>query len=80
MRYFLSICLKRSLKRGSPAHGERRKRHVLRLVEVPEVAHAVVALYPGLELLSQLDGDSGTAMALFGRPRRLAPVVDLLGT
>lgn len=53
---------------------------VLRLVEVPEVAHAVVALYLGLELLSQLDGDSGTAMALFGRARRLAPVVDLLGT
>lgn len=53
---------------------------VLRLVEVPEVAHAVVALYLGLELLSQLDGDSSTAMALFGRARRLAPVADLLGT
>jgi AcrR family transcriptional regulator len=52
---------------------------ILQVVEASEVAHAVVALYLGLELLSHLDGDRGPAMALFSQARRLAPVVDLLG-
>jgi AcrR family transcriptional regulator len=52
---------------------------ILQVVEASEVAHAVVALYLGLELLSHLDGDRGPAMALFLQARRLAPVVDLLG-
>ncbi|MGH9105292.1 MAG: TetR/AcrR family transcriptional regulator [Acidimicrobiales bacterium] len=52
---------------------------VLQVVEASEVAHAVVALYVGLELLSHLDGDRGPAMALFSQARRLAPLADLLG-
>jgi AcrR family transcriptional regulator len=43
-----------------------------------EVAHAVVALYLGLELLSHLDGDRGPALALFDRARQLAALADLL--
>jgi hypothetical protein len=37
-----------------------------------EAAHAVVALYLGLELLAQLDGDRTAALALFARARQLA--------
>lgn len=51
---------------------------ILQVVEAAEVAHAMVALYLGLELLSHLDGDRGPAMALFGQVHRLAPIVDLL--
>lgn len=43
-----------------------------------EIAHALVALYLGLELLSHLDGDRSAATALFERGRRLAPLVALL--
>ncbi len=53
---------------------------VLRAVEPAEVAHAVVALYLGLELLSHLDGDRGPALAVFDRALRLAPFMDLLVT
>ena len=41
-----------------------------------ELAHAVVALYLGLELLSHLDGDRGPAVALFDRGRQLASLAD----
>jgi hypothetical protein len=44
-----------------------------------EIAHALVALYLGLELLSHLDGDSAPALALFARARQLAPLLDLAG-
>ncbi len=49
------------------------------LAGVGEVAHATVALYLGLELLSHLDGDTAPALALFERARRLAPLVDMAG-
>jgi hypothetical protein len=52
---------------------------ILQVVDSAEVAHAVVALYLGLELLSHLDGDRAPAMALFSQARRLAPIVELLG-
>lgn len=43
-----------------------------------EIAHAVVALYLGLELLSHLDGDRTPAIALFDRARQLASLADLV--
>jgi AcrR family transcriptional regulator len=36
-----------------------------------QVSHAVVALYLGLEMLSQLDGDKGAALALFSSATQL---------
>jgi AcrR family transcriptional regulator len=46
----------------------------------PEVAaHAVVALYLGLEMLARLDGDRTAARALFARARELAVLVQALG-
>ena len=48
------------------------------MVAPGEIAHAVVALYLGLELLSHLDGDRAPALALFDRARQLAAVADLL--
>jgi AcrR family transcriptional regulator len=50
----------------------------LQVVGAADIAHAVVALYLGLELLSHLDGDRGPAMALFEQAGHLAPVVDML--
>jgi AcrR family transcriptional regulator len=47
-------------------------------VGVEELAHGVVALYLGLELLSHLDGDRGPALALFDRGRQLAGLADAL--
>jgi AcrR family transcriptional regulator len=47
---------------------------VLGALGVEEAAHLVVALYVGLELLSHLDGDRSTALALFDKARRLAPL------
>ncbi|MDA8038288.1 MAG: TetR/AcrR family transcriptional regulator [Actinomycetota bacterium] len=44
-----------------------------------EVAHGVVALYLGLELLSHLDGDRATALSLFDRAKQLAAVLQVLG-
>ncbi len=43
-----------------------------------EIAHAVVSLYLGLELLSHLDGDRAPALALFDRARQLAALADLV--
>ena len=47
------------------------------LVPVGDAAHAVVALYLGLEMLSHLDGDRATALRLFDQASR---VVALFGT
>jgi len=47
------------------------------VVAPAEIAHAVVALYLGLELLSHLDGDRTPALALFDRARQLATLADL---
>jgi AcrR family transcriptional regulator len=43
-----------------------------------EIAHAVVALYLGLEMLSHLEGDSEPALALFARARQIAPLLEAL--
>ena len=48
------------------------------LIGPEEAAHAVVALYLGLELLSQVDGDRAPALALFDQARRLAPLLALM--
>jgi AcrR family transcriptional regulator len=44
----------------------------------PEVAHAIVALYLGLEMLTHLDGDRGPARHLFARAGQLAPLLEAL--
>jgi AcrR family transcriptional regulator len=43
-----------------------------------EVAHAVVALYLGLEMLSHLDGDRQPALALFERAAQMAGLLSAL--
>jgi AcrR family transcriptional regulator len=45
-----------------------------------EIAHAVVALYLGLEMLSHLDGDPDPALTLFARARQIAPLVEAMIT
>jgi AcrR family transcriptional regulator len=45
------------------------------LVEADVAAHAIVALYLGLEMLAHLDGDRTAALALFDRARRVADLV-----
>jgi AcrR family transcriptional regulator len=47
-------------------------------IDPEEVAHALVALYLGLELLAHLDGDRAPARAMFDRARQLAPLAGLL--
>ena len=49
------------------------------LVEPDVAAHAVVALYLGLEMLAHLDGDRSSALALFDRARLLAGLVQAFG-
>jgi AcrR family transcriptional regulator len=49
-----------------------------RVVAPAEIAHAIVALYLGLELLSHLDGDRTRALSLFDRARQLATLADLV--
>jgi AcrR family transcriptional regulator len=44
------------------------------LVPVGDAAHAVVALYLGLEMLSHLDGDRAAALRLFDQASRLVAV------
>jgi AcrR family transcriptional regulator len=45
----------------------------------PEIAaHAIVALYLGLEMLARLDGDRGEALALFARARPLASLAEAM--
>jgi hypothetical protein len=48
-------------------------------VEPDVAAHAVVALYLGLEMLAHLDGDRTRALALFARARQLAVLTQALG-
>jgi AcrR family transcriptional regulator len=48
------------------------------MVGAEQAAHAVVALYLGLELLAHLDGDRAAALALFDQARRLAPLLALM--
>jgi len=48
------------------------------LLPPEELAHAVVALYLGMELLTNLDGDRSTAEALFNRAALLAPMLSAL--
>jgi AcrR family transcriptional regulator len=49
------------------------------VVEPDVAAHAVVALYLGLEMLAQLDSDRGAALALFDRARAVAGLFEALG-
>ncbi len=48
------------------------------VVEPELAAHAVVALYLGLEMLAHLDGDRTAALALFARARQLAVLVQTM--
>ncbi len=68
-RSFTADALRRVLE-GSP---------LASVVEPDVAAHAVVALYLGLEMLAQLDGDRSSAIALFDRARTLAGLVQALG-
>lgn len=45
-----------------------------------DVAHAVVALYLGLEMLSHLDGDAEPALALFTHAKQIASLIEALTT
>lgn len=45
------------------------------LVPAADVAHGVVAMYLGLEMLAHLDGDAGRAMSLFDRMETVATLV-----
>ena len=49
------------------------------LVEPDLLAHAVVALYLGLEMLAHLDGDRAPSLALFDRARQLAALLETFG-
>lgn len=49
------------------------------MVRDEEVAHGVVAVYLGLEMLASLDGDRTAALALFDRARRAASLLDVFG-
>jgi AcrR family transcriptional regulator len=51
-----------------------------RVLPPENVAHAVVALYLGLEMLSHLDGNPGPALALFADARGLAALLEALIT
>lgn len=53
---------------GSPA---------ARLLPPEELAHAVVALYLGLEMLANLEGEREPALTLFDRARKVASVLDI---
>ena len=50
------------------------------VIPAEEMAHAVVALYLGMEMLSHLDGDAEPALALFARAKHLAPLIEALIT
>jgi AcrR family transcriptional regulator len=49
------------------------------VLPVDDLAHAIVALYLGLEMLSHLDGDRSRAVALFDHGKRIAPLAAALG-
>ncbi|MHB8457962.1 MAG: TetR/AcrR family transcriptional regulator, partial [Acidimicrobiales bacterium] len=48
------------------------------LLPSEDVAHAIVALYLGLEMLSHLDGDREPAIALFAHAKRLVGLLEAL--
>ena len=56
---------------GSPLSG---------VVPAGDVAHAVVALYLGLEMLSHLDGDTQPALNLFAHAKQLASLFESMTT
>ena len=60
----------RAVLAGSPVAG---------MVRAEEIAHGIVAVYLGLEMLASLDGDRAAALALFDRARRIASLLDVLG-
>ncbi|MDQ2751304.1 MAG: TetR/AcrR family transcriptional regulator [Actinomycetota bacterium] len=68
-REFAETALRRALA-GSP---------VQELVPAAELAHGVMAGFLGLEMLANLDGDRGAALALFDRARLIAGLLDLVG-
>jgi AcrR family transcriptional regulator len=49
------------------------------LLEPDEVAHGIVALYLGLEMLAHLDGDRSAATALFDRAAQIAGLLGVPG-
>jgi len=49
------------------------------VLPLDEVAYAVVALYLGMEMLTELDGDRSTAKALFSRAGTLAGLLAAFG-
>jgi AcrR family transcriptional regulator len=53
---------------GSPA---------ARLLPPDELAHAVVAMYLGLEMLANLEGERAPALALFDRAGKIASLLDI---
>jgi len=67
-RAFTADAVRRSLGESPLAH----------LVTPDELAHAIVALYLGLEMLAHLDDDRAPALALFDRARQLAGLVAAL--
>jgi AcrR family transcriptional regulator len=48
------------------------------VIPAKDLAHAVVALYLGLEMLSHLDGDVEPALALFAHAKQLASLIEAL--
>jgi AcrR family transcriptional regulator len=51
-----------------------------RMLPPAEAAHAVVAGFLGLELLTSLDGDRSAALDLFDRARSIARLLDVAGS
>jgi AcrR family transcriptional regulator len=49
------------------------------LLAPEEVAHGIVALYLGLEMLAHLDGDRSNALALFGRAGQITALLGMFG-
>ena len=50
------------------------------VLPVGDVAYGIVALYLGLEMLTHLDGDRSRALTLFAHAKRLAGLLDMVGT
>jgi hypothetical protein len=51
---------------------------IAQVLPIDDLAHAVVALYLGLEMLSHLDGDRSRPTALFDHGKRIAPLIAAL--
>ncbi|MFC1409953.1 TetR/AcrR family transcriptional regulator [Streptacidiphilus sp. N1-12] len=66
-RAFAADSMKDALA-GSPA---------ARLLPPDELAHAVVAMYLGLEMLANLEGEREPALALFDRAGKIASLLDI---